>query len=284
MSANGKNGKSGLHPGVQIDLLANVDRKDLAPVVKKLGEVRAKEWRVLKPEYHFYRGIHPLDREAQYKQSEHDIWCRLDVYSDGLVTTLFEGRPLGLIGGIRRNNIFGEWNHEVTDFGTYRSHESDGRIFGCCEITVDQSVPREIRKGIPKGMINKEIEIYRQLKEKGEVSAAVAKTRPYGIIDHMQEEMSNEEIKRILKDRENLEPFMKYMREYIKPKEDGNLRNPVLNMHYSNGAIYPEWGIEYGTRCFDRESGGMTLIAVYDDDGFLESLAWETGLLRQARA
>jgi hypothetical protein len=251
-----------------------VDKKDLPAIVKKLGQIRVQEWEVLKHEYWFYHHIHPNDRESQYKRSEHDIWCRLEAYPGGQVTSLFEARPLGLIGGIRRNKIFGEWNQEITDYGTYGSNESDGRIFGCCEITVDQSVPREIRKGVPKGMINKEIEIYWELKEKGEVSAAVAKTRPYGIIDHMQKEMSNEEIKRILKDRENLRPFMEYVpKKYMKPKEDGTLENRVLNMHGSNGARYYPWCVEYGTRCFDRKSGGMTIIAVYDGEEFLEPMA-----------
>jgi hypothetical protein len=273
MSANGKNGKSDLHPGVQIDLLRNLG-KELSPVVKRLGQIRANEWEVLKPEYCFYRHIHPNDREARYKESEYDIWCRLEAFSGGQVTSLFEGRPLGLISGIRRNRIFGDWNEEVTHFGTYRSHESDGKIFGCCEITVDQSVPREITRGVAKAQINKEIELYHELKEKGETLAAVAKTRPYGIIDHMREDgLSNDEIKKILKARNNLERFVAYLSEYIKPGEDGRMRNPVLNMHHSNGAkIYP-WGIEYGTRCFDRKSGGSTIIAIYDGMDFLEPMA-----------
>jgi len=286
MSANGKNGASGLHPGVQIDLLANVDRKDLSPVVKKLAEIRADEWDVLKPEYWFYRSVHPKDRAGRYKESEYDIRCRLEAFRGGQVIAVFEDpkeglRPIGMISAIRRNRIFGDWNEEVTHFGTYRSHESDGRIFGCCEITMNRKEDEKIRAGVPKAMINREIEIYRQLKEKGEVSAAVAKTRPYGIVKHMQREMNNEEIKKILKDRENLEPFMEYISRHIKPGEDGRIKNPVLNMHYSNGATYPEWGIEYGTRCFDRESGGMTMLAVYDGEGFLEPMA--PALLRQMR-
>ncbi len=265
-----KSEKGQLHPGVQINLLANVDKNELPDVVKKLGKMRVDNWEVLKREYCFYHGIHPNNRKAQYERSERDVLSRLEAFPGGQVTALFEGNPLGLISAIRRNKIFGEYNEEITDRGTYRTHESDGKIFGCCEITVDRYAPKEITKGVAKAMINKEIEICQEMK----VPVAVAKTRPYGILNYMQNEgLSSEEIKRILKDRKNTGPFMAYMREYIKPKEDGKtMKNPVLGMHFSNGAEIEDWGIEYGTRCFDRESGGSTIIAAYRGKDTLKQL------------
>jgi hypothetical protein len=287
--------KRKLHPDVNIGLLADLDRKDKDRVIKKLGEVRFENWdETLSREYHKFYRIKRGDKKSQYARSEEDIRRRLEAYSDGQIVVVYEGEitdalrkccnmefvphPIGEIGGFIRNRIFGYYNEEITGFGTYSTHESDGIIFICGEIVVDERIPDEllikglpIKRGVAKGLINEA----RGVAEASKIPIAAAKSRPHRLLDYMNkiEGKSLHEIKRIALDRESL---INYLFDHLQPSytEDGRLRvkNKVLGMHLSNGAEIEPWCIEPLTRPDDIRSLGSNVVAVYKGKDKLKQL------------
>jgi len=292
MGANGKNGTSDLHRDVGVyplpDFLRELkSERESRGFLERLGEMRFKGgWRrTFKNEYRKYHGINPRDMKSQIAQSVKEIQSRLEAYGDGEILVFYKGRatgyfktvpfPLGLISAIRRDDIFGNYR-KVTSGGTFEDHESDGLMFGCCEITVDQWAQRDIMKGVARGLIKEELE----LAEKEGVPIVAAKSRPGGIVRYMRDKEGRnwEEIKHIGRDPDSYNEYMdKYMKPFYNEKGKLVLNDDILGMHEGYGAHW--WFPEQLSRPDDIWSLGSNVMMIYRGNHLLKNMR-----LRYSRA